>query len=214
MGDERTALVTGASGVVGGAIVERLRADGFLVGGLDDDVGAGDVSIAVDVTDRPAVVAAAERVTAELGPISVLVTAPYLYDAAPFGEMPAERWDRLLRTHLGGTTNACAAVVPDMVRAGRGIVVALSSWLAFAGVAGEAYQAAATGSILAFVKSFALEVAKQGVRVNCISVGPLDARPPQVSVRPEEVAETMMFLVIDGDHFVGQVLQAAAGAVV
>ena len=214
MGDERTALVTGTSGVVGGAIVERLRADGFLVGGLDDDVGAGDVSIAVDVTDRPAVVAAAERVTAELGPISVLVTAPYLYDAAPFGEMPAERWDRLLRTHLGGTTNACAAVVPDMVRAGRGIVVALSSWLAFAGVAGEAYQAAATGSILAFVKSFALEVAKQGVRVNCISVGPLDAKPPQVSVRPEEVAETVMFLVTDGDHFVGQVLQAAAGAVV
>ena len=214
MGDERTALVTGTSGVVGGAIVERLRADGFLVGGLDDDVGAGDVSIAVDVTDRPAVVAAAERVTAELGPISVLVTAPYLYDAVPFGEMPAERWDRLLRTHLGGTTNACAAVVPDMVRAGRGIVVALSSWLAFAGVAGEAYQAAATGSILAFVKSFALEVAKQGVRVNCISVGPLDLRPPQVSVRPEEVAETVMFLVIDGDHFVGQVLQAAAGAVV
>ena len=214
MGDKRIALVTGTSGVVGGAIVERLRADGFLVGGLDDDVGAGDVSIAVDVTDRPAVVAAAERVTAELGPISVLVTAPYLYDAAPFGEMPAERWDRLLRTHLGGTTNACAAVVPDMVRAGRGIVVALSSWLAFAGVAGEAYQAAATGSILAFVKSFALEVAKQGVRVNCISVGPLDARPPQVSVRPEEVAETVMFLVTDGDHFVGQVLQAAAGAVV
>jgi 2-hydroxycyclohexanecarboxyl-CoA dehydrogenase len=214
MGDERTALVTGTSGVVGGAIVDRLPADGFLVGGLDDDVGAGDVSIAVDVTDRPAVVAAAERVTAELGPISVLVTAPYLYDAAPFGEMPAERWDRLLRTHLGGTTNACAAVVPDMVRAGRGIVVALSSWLAFAGVAGEAYQAAATGSILAFVKSFALEVAKQGVRVNCISVGPLDAKPPQVSVRPEEVAETVMFLVTDGDHFVGQVLQAAAGAVV
>ena len=93
-------------------------------------------------------------------------------------------------------------------------MIALSSWLAFAGVAGEAYQAAATGSILAFVKSFALEVAKQGVRVNCISVGPLDATPPQVSVRPEEIADTVMFLVNDGDHFVGQVLQAAAGAVV
>jgi NAD(P)-dependent dehydrogenase (short-subunit alcohol dehydrogenase family) len=101
-----------------------------------------------------------------------------------------------------------------MVRAGRGIVVALSSWLAFAGVAGEAYQAAATGSILAFVKSFALEVAKQGVRVNCISVGPLDAEPPLAAVRPAEIADTVMFLVNDGDHFVGQVLEAAAGAVV
>jgi len=214
MADQRVAVVTGTSGMVGGAIVERLRAEGFLVGGLDEDGAAGDLAIAADVTDRAQVVAAGERVTRELGPISVLVTAPYLHDAAPFGEMSGERWYRLLRTHLGGTTNACAAVVPGMVRAGRGTVVALSSWLAFAGVAGEAYQAAATGSILAFVKSFALEVAKQGVRVNCISVGPLHAPPPQVSVLPAEIADTVMFLVNDGDHFVGQVLQAAAGAVV
>jgi NAD(P)-dependent dehydrogenase (short-subunit alcohol dehydrogenase family) len=185
-----------------------------MVGGLDDDGAVGDLAIAVDVTDRPQMVAAAERVARDLGPISVLVTAPYLYDSAPFGEMSAERWDRLLRTHLGGTTNACAAVVPDMVRAGRGTVIALSSWLAFAGVAGEAYQAAATGSILAFIKSFAVEVAPNGVRVNCIAVGPLDATPPSASVRPAEIADTVLFLVNDGDHFVGQVLEAAAGAVV
>src|SRR6185295_12258610 len=167
MGTEepRVALVTGAGGVVAKAIVEGLQTEGFRVAGLDDAGAVGDLTIAVDVTDRDQVIAVAERVTRELGPISVLVTAPYLYDAAPFGEMPAERWDRLLRTHLGGTTNACAAVVPDMVRAGRGTVVALSSWLAFAGIPGEAYQAAATGSILAFIKSFAVEVAPQGVRV-------------------------------------------------
>lgn len=213
-GEPRVALVTGAGGVVARAIVERLQAGGFRVAGLDDDEAAGDLAIAVDVTDRDQVVAAAARITRELGPISVLITAPHLYDAAPFGEMSAERWDRLLRTHLGGTTNACAAVVPDMVRAGRGTVIALSSWLAFAGVPGEAYQAAATGSILAFIKSFALEVAPKGVRVNCISVGPLEATPPNPSVRPSEIADTVVFLVDDGDHFVGQVLQAAAGAVV
>lgn len=210
----RVALVTGARGVVAGAIVERMRAEGFLVGGVDDDGAAGDLAISVDVTDRPQMIAAAEQVTRELGPISVLVTAPHLHDAAPFGEMGPDRWARLLRTHLGGTANACAAVVPAMVREGRGTVIALSSWLAFAGVAGEAYQAAATGSIIAFIKSFALEVARQGVRVNCISVGPLDATPPSASVRPAEIADTVMFLVNDGDHFVGQVLQAAAGAVV
>ncbi len=212
--DTRVALVTGAGGVVARAIVERLQADGFRVAGLDDDAAAGDLAIAADVTDRDQVIAAAKRVTRELGPISVLVTAPYLYDAAPFGEMSAERWNRLLHTHLGGTTNACAAVVPDMVRAGRGTVVALSSWLAFAGIAGEAYQAAATGSILAFIKSVAVEVAPDGVRVNCIAVGPLDAKPPSASVRPSEIADTVVFLVNDGDHFVGQVLEAAAGAVV
>ncbi len=210
----RVALVTGAGGVVAKAIVERLQAEGFLVGGLDGEGVVGDLAIAVDLTDRAETVAAAERVTRELGPISVLVTAPSLHEAAPFGEMDLDRWKHLLRTHLGGTTNACAAVVPDMVRAGRGTVIALSSWLAFAGVAGEAYQAAATGSILAFIKSFALEVAPKGVRVNCIAVGPLDATPPNASVRPAEIADTVVFLVNDGDHFVGQVLSAAAGAVV
>jgi 2-hydroxycyclohexanecarboxyl-CoA dehydrogenase len=212
--EQRVAFVTGAGGVVAGAIVDRLQTEGFRVAGLDDAGAVGDLTIAVDVTDRVEVVAAAKRVTRELGPISVLVTAPYLHDSAPFGEMSAERWDRLLRSHLGSTTNACAAVVPDMVRAGRGTVVALSSWLAFAGIAGEAYQAAATGSILAFIKSFAVEVAPQGVRVNCIAVGPLEATSSSASVRPSEIAETVVFLVNDGDHFVGQILEAAAGAVV
>jgi 2-hydroxycyclohexanecarboxyl-CoA dehydrogenase len=210
----RVALVTGAAGVVARAIIERLRSEGFLVGGLDDEDAAGDLALAVDLTDRRQTIAAAERVATELGSISVLVTAPALHDAAPFGEMDPDRWKRLLMTHLGGTTNACAAVVPAMVRAGRGTVVTLSSWLALAGVAGEAYQAAATGSILAFTKSFALEVALKGVRVNCIAVGPLEATPPNTSVRPDEIADSVVFLVNDGDHFVGQVLSAAAGAVV
>jgi hypothetical protein len=52
------------------------------------------------------------------------------------------------------------------------------------------------------------------VRANCIAVGPLEATPPDASVHPAEIADTVVFLVNDGDHFVGQVLQAAAGAVV
>lgn len=211
---KRVALVTGAAGVVARAIVERLQADAFLVGGLDREGAAGDLALAVDVTDRGQTVAATERVTRDLGPISVLVTAPALHDAAPFGEMDPDRWKRLLMTHLGGTANACAAVVPAMVRAGHGSVVTLSSWMALAGVPGEAYYAAATGSILAFTKSFALEVAPKGVRVNCIAVGPLEATPPNAPVRPTEIADTVAFLVDDGDFFVGQVLCAAAGAVV
>jgi NAD(P)-dependent dehydrogenase (short-subunit alcohol dehydrogenase family) len=143
---------------------------------------------------------AAERITRELGPISVLVTAPDYHDASPFGEMSRDRWQRLLTAHLGGTVNACAAVVPAMVRAGRGTVVTTSSWVALAGVPGEAYYAAATGSILAFSKSFSLEVARSGVRVNCIAVG----------TQPADVAATVSFLVNDGDFFVGQVLCPAA----
>jgi 2-hydroxycyclohexanecarboxyl-CoA dehydrogenase len=214
-GDEgrRVALVTGATGTVGRAIVERLQAEGFVVGGLDQEGGGGDLPIEVDLTERDPTVAATERVARELGPISVLVTAPDSHDAAPFGEMDPDRWKRLLTTHLGGTANPCAAAVPAMVRAGRGTVVTISSWLALAGIPGEAYQAAATGSILAFTKSLALEVAPNGVRVNCIAVGPVNAQAPD-GVRPAEVADTVSFLVNDGDFFVGEVFCPVVGAVV
>jgi 2-hydroxycyclohexanecarboxyl-CoA dehydrogenase len=212
---ERVALVAGSGGRVGSTIVSRLRAEGFAVGGLDEEPGAADLAISVDLTDRAATTAAAERVANELGPVSVLVTAPEHYDSARFGEMSQERWQRLLSAHLGTTTNACAAVVPGMVQAGHGTVVTLSSWLALAGIPGESYYAAATGSILAFTKSFALEVAASGVRVNCIAVGPLHetSRTP-VHITPDDVADSVMFLVEDGDFFVGQVLSPAAGTVV
>jgi 2-hydroxycyclohexanecarboxyl-CoA dehydrogenase len=202
----RVALVTGATGTVGRAVVSRLQAEGLLVGGVDGEGGAGDLAVTADATDRSQMRTAGERVARELGPISVLVTVPAHHDASPFGEMSRDRWQRLLAAQLGGTVNACAAIVPAMVRAGRGTVVTTSSRIALAGVPGEAYHAAATGSILAFTKSFALEVAPAGVRVNCIAVGP-----------PEEaadVAETVSFLLNDGDFFVGQVLCPTAGAAV
>jgi 2-hydroxycyclohexanecarboxyl-CoA dehydrogenase len=211
----RVALVAGSAGRVGSAIVARLQAEGFAVGGLDEGVGPADLAISVDLTNRAATTAAADRVARELGPVSVLVTSPEHYDAARFGDMSPDRWRRLLLAHLGVTTNACAATAPGMVRAGHGTVVTISSWLALAGLAGEAYYAAATGSILAFTKSFALEVAPNGVRVNCIAMGPLhETARTTVHVTPDEVADTVMFLVDDGDFFVGQVLTPAAGAVV
>jgi 2-hydroxycyclohexanecarboxyl-CoA dehydrogenase len=203
------AIVTGAAGVIGRAVVERMRADGFAVAGLDGEHGAGDLALAVDVTDRPAVVEAVRRATDELGQVSVLVTAHGYHDAAPFGLMSRDGWKRLLTTHLGGTANACAAVVPGMLAAGRGSVITTTSWIAGAGLAGEAYYAAATGSLLAFTKSFALEVASRGVRVNCIGVGPVDDEHDG-AVALADVAATVSFLVNEGTFFVGQVLWPSA----
>lgn len=225
----RVAVVVGAAGAVGEAVVERLRTEGLMVAGLDDTTCAGDRQLVVDVADRAALALAVEEVRRDLGPISVLIVAPHKRDAAAIGEMARQRWQELLHAHLGAATNACAAVVPAMVEAQSGVVVIVSSWLALAGMPGEAYQAAATGTLLSFTKGFAMEVAPAGVRVNCIAVGPTASAAEQGAspagsgrvelplgrcATLEEVADTVVFLIRDGDFYVGQVFEPSAGAVV
>ncbi len=190
------AIVTGAAGRVGSTVVARLQLDGFQVAGIDlrPSPGVLTLGLVTDVTDRAAVVAAVSTVVERLGPVSVLVTAADADDRVPFGEMDDVRWRRLLRVTLGGTGNACAAVLPGMLEAGGGTIVTLSSSEAVEGAAGSAYRAAATGTILAFTRSLAVEVAGRGVRVNCVAGG-----------TPDGVAATVGFLVRDGGFYVGQV---------
>ena len=191
------AVVTDGGGDVGLAVVRRLQADGMKVAVLGREARGGDVALQLDVSDRGQMLSAAERVTRELGPPSVLVIAPQARASAPFGSMPTGQWESLLDAYLGGTASACAAFVPGMVQARRGCVITLAPSAAVEGVPGEAYPAAASGTILGFTKSFALEVARHGVRVNCITAG---------AASPDEIADTIAFLVADGDFFIGQVL--------
>jgi 2-hydroxycyclohexanecarboxyl-CoA dehydrogenase len=182
-------------------VVRRLQADGMKVAVLGREARGGDVALQLDVSDRGQMLSAAERVTRELGPPSVLVIAPQARASAPFGSMPTGQWESLLDAYLGGTASACATFVPGMVQARRGCVITLAPSAAVEGVPGEAYPAAASGTILGFTKSFALEVARHGVRVNCITAG---------AASPDEIADTIAFLVADGDFFIGQVLTLGA----
>jgi len=226
--DAGVAIVVGAAGPVGAATMRRLSGDGLKVAGLDVRESFGDMHVVVDTTDRSALAEAVGSVVDGLGPASVLVTAPWYHDEAAAGTMDRARWERLLKAHLGATTNALAAVVPGMVAAGRGTVVVISSWLALAGIAGQAYMAAATGTLLSLTKGFSMEVAPAGVRVNCIAVGPTDVGPHApggAGLEPrdlplgrcatlDEVAATVSFLVHEGDFYVGQVFEPSAGVVV
>jgi NAD(P)-dependent dehydrogenase (short-subunit alcohol dehydrogenase family) len=192
------AVVTGAAGRRGRAIVARLEEDGYAVAGIDLRASPGSMSVVADVADRDALAAAIGSVTERLGPISVLVTAVDSGDEGPFGWLDDADWRRLLHTVLGGTGNACAAVLPGMLETGRGTIVTLSSREAVDGGADDTYRAAATGTILAFTRSLAVEVAPKGVRMNCVAGG-----------TPASVAETVAFLVRDGGFYVGQVFMPA-----
>jgi NAD(P)-dependent dehydrogenase (short-subunit alcohol dehydrogenase family) len=196
------AIVTGAAGRIGAAVVGRLEREGFRVAGVDLRPSPGALSLVADVADRSQMAAAVAQVVERLGSVSVLVTAAGDHAAAPFGSMDDTTWSRLLHVHLGGTGNACAAVLPAMLEAGHGTVVTLSTREAVDGAAGQAYRAAATGAVLAFTKSLAVEVAPRGVRVNCVAGG-----------SPAAVADAVAFLVQDGGFYVGQVFVPAGEAV-
>jgi len=188
------ALVTGAAGRIGLVVVDRLEREGYRVAGVDLRPSRGSLSLEADVTDRTAIAAAAAEVERRIGPVSLLVTAASRWTAAPFGTLDESEWRQMLDVHLGGTGNACADVLPAMLAAGSGTIVTLSSREALEGAAGDAYHAAATGSVLAYTRSLAVEVAARGVRINCIAGG-----------SPEVVAETVAFLVRDGGFYDGQV---------
>ncbi len=227
----RVALITGAASGIGAETATLLSRRGWKVAGLDLRGSKTDLPLVADVADPEAVRAEVVRATRELGRISLLVTVAGHYEMLPVSEIGIERWHRMLAVHLGGARNACAAVLPGMLEREEGHIVTISSELALAGGDEDAHYAAAKGAIIGFTKSLATEVAGRGVRVNCVAPGPTDTPllapdspwrdpaflktlPLQRLVRPEEVAETVLFLVEEGDYFCGQVLSPNAGAVI
>ena len=197
--------MTGAAGSVGTGVVKRLSREGWKVAGIDLNKADADLFLELDVTDRTAMVEAAVRVADELGPIRLLVTAAGDYERIAMGEMAPARWQRMLDVWLGGTTNACTAVVPGMVERAGGTVVLLSTDQGAQG-GQNAYIAAASGTVIAFAKSFGCEVAADNVCVNCLA-----ASPP---VNPEWFARTVSFLANDGQYYAGQVMFLSSDAII
>jgi 2-hydroxycyclohexanecarboxyl-CoA dehydrogenase len=225
------ALVTGAASGIGAAIAGLLADRGWRVAGLDLDRSDTELALQADVSDRAAVRTAADRVAGELGPPTLLVTAAGVYEMAPVGDIDDEGWRRMLAVHLGGVVNACWAVLPGMLASGTGTVVTISSELALAGGTNDAHYVAAKGAILGFTRSLGLELAPRGVRVNGVAPGPtdtplLDADSPWRApsylatlplgrlVTPDEVAQTVLYLVEEGTYFAGQTISPNAGAVI
>lgn len=225
------AIVTGAASGIGAVVSARLADRGWRVAGVDLERSDTELSLQVDVTDRAAVEGAARSAAEQLGPVSALVTAAGVYEMVPVADIDAERWRRMLAVHLGGVANACWAVLPSMLESGAGTIVTVSSELALAGGDGDAHYAAAKGAILGFTRSLGGELAPQGIRVNGVAPGPtdtpllaadspwrrseyLDSLPLGRLVRPDEVADTVMFLLEEGTYFYGQTVSPNAGAVI
>ncbi len=227
----RVALVTGAASGIGASVARVLRSSGHTVVGFDLAESDADLSCTGDVSDARVVNEAVRRATFELGPIDTVVSVAGYYEMIPFSEITDVQWQRMLRVHLGGLTNIVRATLAGMLERGRGSIVAVSSELAIGGGDQDAHYAAAKGAILGFVRSLAVEVAPQGVRVNSVAPGPcdtpllspdspwrnrdyLDTLPARRLAHPDEVAIAVQFLVDDASFAVGEVVSVNSGAVI
>jgi meso-butanediol dehydrogenase / (S,S)-butanediol dehydrogenase / diacetyl reductase len=168
----RVALVTGAAGGIGGAVVRRLSRDGFHVAGTDVADGSWAtspaVSVTCDVTDEPAVQSMVAAVSGELGRLDVLVNCAGVIDVADVAEMTKRQWDRIIAVNLTGTFLVTRECLPFIRTSDCGRVICIASDAGKTGEAGIAHYCASKFGVIGFAQSLALEVAREPVTVNCV----------------------------------------------
>jgi 3-oxoacyl-[acyl-carrier protein] reductase len=230
--DGMVALVTGAGGMIGGAVAQRMAAGGALVALADREapqpVGANSKGYSANLSDPGEVRSLVDLVMADFGRIDCLVTAAGVTSLGSFEAITPEEWDRVHAINLRGVFLACQAVIAPMKAQGFGRIVNIGSVLAKNGGnprpwldqgeqerAGNAAYGAAKAGVHALTLYLAKELAVHGITVNAVAPGPI-ASPmttgfPEALVRqipagrlgqPDEVAAMVAWLCARENAFV------------
>lgn len=183
----RTVIITGGAGGIGGATCRRFAAEGAKVAVFDinleaaqkvaDEINVSGGSAAAfkcDITDRVAVDVAVAETIDQLGSIDVLVNNAGWDIFKPFVKTAPEEWTKLIAINLTGALHMHHAVLPSMVARKSGRIVNIASDAARVGSSGEAVYAACKGGLIAFSKTIAREHARHNVNVNVVCPGPTD----------------------------------------
>lgn len=228
----KNAVVTGGGSGIGRAIVARLRADGLNVATLDLNPSDDEFGFTADVTDRAQVDAALDGVREKLGPVTVLVNSAGLEKFKRFTDLDFADWQRVIDVNLNGVFHCTQAVLPDMLEAGWGRIVNISSSSTHSGQPYMSPYVAAKSAVNGLTKSLALEYGPAGITVNAVPPGFIDtpmlrkseergylkvqqsieATPVRRIGRPEDIAAACAFLISEeASYITGQVLGVNGG---
>jgi 3-oxoacyl-[acyl-carrier protein] reductase len=177
----RKALVTGASGGIGGAVARSLHARGATVAlsgtrraaldSLVSELGERAHAVEADLSSKESVEGLIPAAEAALGPLDILVNNAGITRDNLFLRMKDEEWDAVIAVNLTAVFRLSRAAVKGMMRRRHGRIVNIGSVVGTTGNAGQGNYAAAKAGLVGMTKALAAEVASRGITVNCVAPG-------------------------------------------
>jgi len=235
------ALVTGATGGIGGAIAKTLHTQGATVAisgtntekleTLSNELGERVFVLPCDLRDRPAVVALAESAEKVLGQVDILVNNAGITHDNLFMRMKDDEWDDVIAVNLTSIFTLTRGILRGMMRRRAGRIVNIASISGVLGNPGQGNYAASKAGLVGMTKSLAREVAARGITANCISPGFIStpmtdaltakqveaiaaAIPAQSFGNPEDIAAAVIFFASDEASYVtGETMHVNGGVI-
>jgi 3-oxoacyl-[acyl-carrier protein] reductase len=177
----KTALVTGATGGIGGGIARALHAQGATVAlsgtrrevldQLAADLGTRTHVLPGNLADKDEVETLVPRAEEQMGQLDILVCNAGITKDNLFVQLRDEDWDQVINVNLTATFRLARAAVRGMMRRRFGRVIAITSVVGVTGNPGQGNYTAAKAGMIGLIKSLAAEYARRGVTANCIAPG-------------------------------------------
>ena len=194
------ALVTGASGGLGGAIAKALHRQGARVAlsgtrrealeRLAGELGEGAFVVPADLSDTQSVDALPAAAEAALGAVDILVNNAGVTRDNLFLRMKDEEWDQVLAIDLTAAFRLARGCLKGMMRRRYGRIIGISSVVAVTGNAGQGNYAAAKAGLIGMSKALAYEVASRNITVNCVAPGMIES--PMTDALNEKQREALL----------------------